>query len=137
MFAFAAVCFLSPREGRSTIADISSPKHVPTGVPSPDVKWKEPAVLGFYPGTPLPDTELCTQFHRYAMLQFTVYIWEIKAITQNKTAGIKNNKSSIRIQGQVPHTRAHFQAILSIGIRIGRTFLHESQDYKFLFVDFF
>lgn len=41
MLVFTAVCFLSTTEGRGTIAGISSPKRVPTGVPSPGVKWKE------------------------------------------------------------------------------------------------
>lgn len=41
MLIFTAVRFLSTTEGRGTIAGISSPKRVPTGVPSPGVKWKE------------------------------------------------------------------------------------------------
>lgn len=46
------------------------------------------------------------------MSQFMVYVWEIKVLTQKETAKIKNDKSSIRIQGQVPHTSAHFQRVL-------------------------
>lgn len=41
MLVFTAVRFLSATEGRGRIADISSPKRVPTGVPSLGVKWKE------------------------------------------------------------------------------------------------
>lgn len=41
MLVFTAVRFLSTTEGRGTIAGISSPQRVPTGVPSPGVKWKE------------------------------------------------------------------------------------------------
>lgn len=43
---------LSLREGRGIMPPISSPKHVPTGVPSPSVNRKEWSVLGFYPGAP-------------------------------------------------------------------------------------
>lgn len=40
-FLLLLCVFLSPREGRGTMADISTPKHVPTGGPSPGVKQKK------------------------------------------------------------------------------------------------
>lgn len=43
------VILLSQRAGRSIMTPISSPKHVPTRVPSPSVNRKERSVLGFYP----------------------------------------------------------------------------------------
>lgn len=71
-------------------------------MPSPGVKWKEWAILGFQAAAPFDDTELCVQVHKYTMAQFTVYIWEVTALTQNETTEIKINNSCIRMQVPVP-----------------------------------
>lgn len=53
---------------------ISSPKHVPTGVPSPSVNRKEWSVLGFYPGALTHGRDspkgICVQFWNDFMRQF-------------------------------------------------------------------
>lgn len=120
---------------RGTIADISSPKRVQTGVPSPDEKWKERAVLGFYPGAPLHDRhrDLCPVSQR-RHVAIVVHIWETKDLTQNELARIRNNTFQ-QDRGAGPAHQGTFSEHFKL--KTETLLILNSGKYKFLSMDFF
>ncbi len=88
---------LSLGEGRGIMPPISSPKHVPTGVPSPSVNRKEWSVLGFYPGATAHGRDtpkgICVQFRNDFMWQFSVSVWSF-TVQRERKRGRKDWKLS-------------------------------------------
>lgn len=155
MLVFAAVCFLSPRDGRGTIADISSPKHAPTGVPSPDVKWKEPAVWEFYAGVPVHDRhrDLCPNSQTRHVAIDGLYLQK-QGTYMKRNCQDKKQEKLHQDPGAGPTHQGAFSMnsilndsilneirSLSIALRTSETYtslrIINSHDYKLLFVDSF
>lgn len=120
------VFLLSQRQGRGMIPAISSPKHVPTGVPSPVLNWKEWAVLGFFQMvlTHDRDSKTCVQFHNYSFWQFVANLgihsaspkWGRQAMETvtwlQSHASLKSRWGYWKLLGQLSHQNIFSKAMI-------------------------